>query len=410
MIIGGARPARLLAAAVAQTVGLTPYGYPAPTRRLARIMIDRDPQISDGSWVVAGGRPTEIGAPLNAPPVLASNYLLGAGGEGVSYARGDATGTWTALEAVLGGLEAAEAVAFASGMAAISAVFELLPVGAHVVIPADCYQGVAGVVAAGEATGRWTADRVATDDTEAWVAAAGADLLWVETPSNPLLLLADLAAIGAAPRRSGCLLVVDNTFATPLNQRPLDVGADISIQSTTKFIGGHSDLLGGVATTRDVELLGRLRRTRTLHGATPGAFESYLALRGVRTLALRLERSQASARALAERLAAHPAVERVRYPGLSTDPGHALAAAQLGGFGSIVTFDVAGGGDGADRLCSQVRLIRHATSLGGVESTIERRSVIPGQNHLPPGLVRMSVGIEDVDDLWTDLDRALDAD
>jgi cystathionine gamma-synthase len=371
-------------------------------------MMDRDPAIGDASWVVSGARPTGPGEPLNAPLVPASNFLLGHGGDGISYARGDTTPTWTALESLLGGLELADAVTFASGMAAIGAVFELLPVGARVVIPADCYQGVAGVVAGGEESGRWKADRVATDDTDGWIAAApGADLLWVETPSNPQLLVADLATIGAAERRPSSLLVVDNTFATPINQRPLDAGADISIQSTTKFIGGHSDLLGGVATTRDKGLLDRLRRIRTLHGATPGALESYLALRGVRTLALRLERSQASAGVLALRLSTHPGVEHVRYPGLPNDPGHALAAAQLGGFGSIISFDVAGGAAHADRLCSRLRLIHHATSLGGVESTIERRAVISGQEHLPPGLVRMSVGIEDIDDLWVDLDRGL---
>lgn len=371
-------------------------------------MIDRDPEVSDASWIVAGGRPSGAGDPLNAPPVPASNFLLDDDGGGASYARGDATPTWTALEMVLGGLEGADAVTFSSGMAAIGAVFELLPVGAHVTIPADCYQGVAGVVADGETRGRWTADRVATDDTDGWLAAAAdTDLLWIETPSNPLLLVGDLGAVAAAGRRPGSLLVVDNTFATPLNQRPLDVGADISIQSTTKFIGGHSDLLGGVATTRDPNLLSRLRQIRTLYGATPGALESYLALRGVRTLAVRLAQSQASANVLARRLSAHQAVERVRYPGLPSDPGHALASAQLGGFGSIVTFDVAGGIGPANRVCARLRLIHHATSLGGVESTIERRASIPGQEHLPPGLLRLSVGIETVDDLWADLDRAL---
>ncbi len=371
-------------------------------------MTGRDPALSDASWVVAGGRPDAAGEPLNAALVPASNFVLGADPDGVSYARGDSTPTWTALEALLGGLERAEAIAFASGMAAISAVLDLVSVGARLVIPADCYQGVAGLVADGEAQGRWSATRIATDDTGSWIAAAEhADLLWVESPSNPLLLVADLVAIGAAPRPAGSLLVVDNTFATPLNQRPLDLGADIAIQSTTKFVGGHSDLLGGVATSRDDDLVARLTRIRTLHGATPGALESYLALRGARTLALRLERSQATAGVLAERLVTHAAVDRVRYPGLASDPGHARAAAQLAGFGSIVSFELSGGGDAADRLCAALSLLNHATSLGGVESTIERRARIAGQDHLPPGLVRLSVGIEDVDDLWSDLDRAL---
>ncbi len=371
-------------------------------------MDERPPGLSDDSWLAAGGRPAEPGDPLNAPIVPASNFLLDEGGAGISYSRGDSTATWTALESLLGGLESATAIAFASGMAAISSVFDLLPVGAHVALPADCYQGVAGVADDGAAAGRWAVERLATDDTAAWIAAAGrADLLWVESPSNPLLLVADLAAIGAADRRPGGLLVVDNTFATPLNQQPLDRGADIAVQSTTKFIGGHSDLLGGVATTRNPDLAARLDRNRTLRGATPGALESFLALRGARTLALRLERSQRTAGVLAERLSGHQAVEHVRYPGLPGDPGHELAAEQLGGFGSIVSFDVAGGGDAADDVCRRVRLIHHATSLGGVESTMERRAAIAGQKHLPPGLLRLSVGIEDPDDLWADLDRAL---
>ncbi|MGI9646333.1 MAG: trans-sulfuration enzyme family protein [Ilumatobacteraceae bacterium] len=371
-------------------------------------MHDRDPDLSTTSWLVAGGRPVEPGNPLNAPIVPASNFLLDDGGAGTSYARGDSTATWAALEVLLGGLESATALSFASGMAAISSVFDLLPAGVHVAVPADCYQGVAGVVDEGVAAGRWTAERVATDDTDSWVAAAAAaDLMWVESPSNPLLLVADLVGIGAATRKPGGLLAVDNTFATALNQQPLDLGADIAVQSTTKFIGGHSDLLGGVATTRNPELAARLDRNRTLRGATPGALEAFLALRGARTMALRLERSQQSAGVLAERLSGHPAVEHVRYPGLPGDPGHALASEQLGGFGSIVSFVVAGGGAAADAACSNVRLICHATSLGGVESTMERRAAVAGQEHLPPGLVRLSVGIEAVDDLWADLDQAL---
>jgi cystathionine gamma-synthase len=374
----------------------------------------RDPDLTDASWLVAGGRPEAIGSSLNTPLVPASSFRLDDGGAGASYARGDATPTWLALERVLGGLEDAVAVCFASGMAAVSAVLDLVPTGAGIVLPDDCYQGVAAVAARGQAAGRWAVERLPTADTEAWLAAlaGGADLVWVETPSNPLLEVADLAAIGAARRKPGSVLAVDNTFATPLNQRPLDLGADVSVQSVTKLLAGHSDLLGGVTSTRSADLEAGLRRSRTLGGATPGMLESFLALRGVRTLALRLGRSQATAGELAVRLSAHPAVDRVRYPGLPDDPGHRLAAAQLQGFGSVVTFEVAGGpaadaGTAADEVCRRVRLISHATSLGGVESTLERRAVIPGQEHLPAGLIRLSVGIEDVDDLWRDLDRAL---
>lgn len=364
---------------------------------------ERSVDWTDATWLVAGGRAEEPGAPLNPPIEPASTFLS----DGTApYARGRGTATWRAFEEVVGGLEQASAVSYASGMAAVAAVLSLVPAGGRIVVPSDCYQGVAGLAREGAETGRWTVTSLATDDTDGWRSAAStADLMWVETPSNPLLVVGDLAAIAATPRQG--LLAVDNTFATPLNQRPLDLGADLSLQSATKFLGGHSDLLSGVVTTRSAELEGRLRTHQVLHGATPGALESYLALRGLRTLRLRLDRAQASAAELARRLADHPAVETVRYPGLPSHPGHALAAAQLDGFGSMLSFDVRGAGDAADAVCGRARLIRHATSLGGVESTMERRSVIAGQEHLPPGLVRLSVGIEDVDDLWRDLDAAL---
>jgi cystathionine gamma-synthase len=234
-----------------------------------------------------------------------------------------------------------------------------------------------------------------------------ADLIWLESPSNPLLAVADLDAICAAPRKRGAILGIDSTFATPLNQRPLALGADVSVHSVTKFIGGHSDLLGGLVTVRDASLLAGLRQTRKLSGATPGSLETYLAVRGIRTLAVRLDRAQRSAMTLAERLAAHPNVTLTRYPGLATHPTHEAARRQLKGFGSMISFDVRGGAAAADATCAALQLVQHATSLGAVESTIERRAGIPGQEHLPPGLLRLSVGIEAVEDLWTDLDRAL---
>lgn len=344
---------------------------------------------SDATWLVAGGRPQGEGRPLNPPIVTASTFHS----DGAApYARGRGTETWQAFEAVVGGLEGGEAISFASGMAAVDAVLSMVPVGGHIVVPSDCYQGVARLATEGAESGRWSVTRLATDDTAGWCAHAGtADLLWFETPSNPLLVVGDLDTVARAPRRG--VLAVDNTFATPLLQRPLDAGADLSVQSATKFIGGHSDLLSGVVTTRSVDLAARIRSFQTLHGATPGSLESYLALRGVRTLALRVERGQANARVLAQRLAEHRSVDIVRHPG----------------FGSMISFDVAGGGPAADRLCRSVGLVIHATSLGGVESTMERRAVIAGQEHLPPGLIRLSVGIEDVEDLWRDLRDALDA-
>ncbi|MET0397605.1 MAG: PLP-dependent transferase [Longimicrobiaceae bacterium] len=368
--------------------------------------MDRQPSgIRPESWLVAAGRPSGPGAPLNAPLVPASTFVLG-GGRG--YSRDDGTPTWEALEDIVGGLESGRAVAFATGMAAIAAVFDQLPVGAVVALPDDCYQGVAGLAAAGAEKGRWSVRRVAGDDTAAWIRACGdADLVWLESPSNPLLTVADLEAVCAAPRRPGAIVAVDNTFATPLNQRPLDFGATVSLQSATKLIGGHSDLLAGVATTGDDALWHALRRSRELTGATPGTLEAFLAVRGARTLAVRLERAQQTAGRLAERLEGHPSVARVRYPGLPSHPTHEIARRVLRGFGTVVSFDLVGGAEVADAVCRNMRLVRHATSIGGVESTMERRAAVPGQEHLPPSLLRLSVGIENAEDLWADLDSAI---
>jgi len=368
-------------------------------------MHDHQPKLHVESWLVTAGRQSAPGAPLNVPPVPASNFILG-GERG--YARDEGTPTWQALEELVGGLEAGRSVAFASGMAAIAAVFDQLPVGAAIVLPDDCYQGVASLAATGAGRGRWSVRRLPVDDTASWIrACADADLVWLESPSNPLLTVADLPAICAAPRKPGAIVAVDNTFATPLNQQPLALGATVSLQSATKFIGGHSDLLAGIATTRDPALARALERSRSLNGATPGALETFLAVRGARTLALRLERAQQSAMTLAERLVQHPRVTCVRYPGLASHPTHAVARRVLAGFGTLISFDVMGGAEAADAVCQHVRLIRHATSLGAVESTMERRAAVPGQQHLPPSLLRLSVGIENVDDLWANLDSAL---
>lgn len=361
--------------------------------------------IKPESWLVSAGRSSEPGAPLNVPLIPASNFIIGSGRD---YARDDGTPTWEALEEIIGGLESGKSVAFASGMAAMSSVFDQLRAGSVVALPDDCYQGVAGLAAAGGERDRWSVEHIAVEDTDGWIRACGeADLIWLESPSNPLLTVADLEAICSAPRRPGAIVAVDNTFATPLNQQPLEFGASVSLQSATKFIGGHSDLLTGVATTRDEALWHRLRRSRELNGATPGTLEAFLAARGVRTLAIRLQRAQQSAAILAARLENHPKVTRVRYPGLTSHPTHAIAARVLKGFGTIISFDLEGGAEFADSVCRAVRLIRHATSLGAVESTMERRAAVPGQEQLPPTLLRLSVGIEDAEDLWADLDGAI---
>ncbi|WP_354702126.1 Cystathionine beta-lyase [Paraconexibacter sp. AEG42_29] len=351
-------------------------------------MLRRD-DVSAETWAIVGGRPLDVpGATLNTPLIAASNFVLG--GERI-YSRNEATEAWESLEALIGGMEHGHGVAFASGMAACAAVLSQLPTGAHLVLGDDCYQGVAGLADAGARDHGWRVDRLPASDP-AWLGkAAEADLLWVESPSNPLLDVADVAAICAAPRRPGTRVVVDNTFATPLGQQPLTLGADIVVHSATKFIGGHSDLLLGLAVAADPAQATLLRTARQLNGATPGTLECFLALRGARTLPLRLRQAEASARVLVERLGGHPAVGRVRYPG----------------FGAIVSFELADA-PAADVACRATRIVRHATSLGGVETTMERRGVHVGQEHIPAGLIRMSVGCEDAEDLWADLGAALD--
>jgi cystathionine gamma-synthase len=338
------------------------------------------------TWLVAGGRPEPApGAPLNTPIIAASTFNMGAER---MYSRNSATEGWESFEALLGGLEGGGAVAFASGMGACAAVLGQLPGGAHLVLVGDCYHGVAAIAAAGERDHGWRVERLAATDPGWLERASEADLLWLESPSNPLLEVADLAAICAAPRRPGTRIVVDNTFATPLRQRPLALGADIVVHSATKLIGGHSDLLLGAAVAADQAEVDRLRTMRRNHGATPGMLECFLALRGARTLALRLNQAESSARQVAARLAEHPAVHRVRYPG----------------FGTVVSFELAAAA-AADRACGATRVVRHATSLGGIESSMERRSVY--DQNLPAGLIRLSLGCEHVEDIWSDLERAL---
>ena len=347
-------------------------------------------EVKPETWVVVGGRPQPLpGAPLNTPVIAASTFVLGS--ERI-YSRNEATEGWEAFEALLGGLEGGDAVAFSSGMAACAAVLGQLPAGAHLVLADDCYQGVAAIADTGARTHRWRVERLSATDPLWLERASEADLLWIESPSNPLLEVADLAAICAAPRRAGTRVVVDNTFATPLLQRPLQLGADIVVHSATKLIGGHSDLLLGAAVTADSGELALLREVRGRNGATPGMLECYLALRGARTLALRLRQAESSAHQLAAQLDAHPAVTRVRYPG----------------FGTIVSFELEDAA-AADRVCQATRIIRHATSLGGIETSLERRSAHPGQERIPPGLIRLSVGCEDLEDLRNDLDAALSA-
>jgi cystathionine gamma-synthase len=237
----------------------------------------------------------------------------------------------------------------------------------------------------------------------------GADLLWVESPTNPMVGLADLPALTSAAHQAGVLVCVDSTWNSPMVLRPLEHGADIVMHSVTKYLAGHSDLLMGVLITDQADLRAQLRTRRDLTGALPGALETYLALRGLRTLAIRMERAQANAMELARRLAEHPAVSRVRYPGLPDDPGHERATRLHDGYGAMMSLEIAAGADAAEGVCERVDLITHATSLGGVESLIERRAkyLVDAANGAPDNLLRFSVGIEDVEDLWADLAQAL---
>ena len=359
------------------------------------------------SWLIYGGRPQGAGDPLNVPPVLASNFRLP--GDRY-YNRTEGTPTQDALEELIGGLERGRALAFASGMAAVACLFHGLPVGSVLAIPEDPYHAVNGLAVEGEAQGRWTVKRLDLADTAAWIDVLDeADLVWLESPANPLMTVADLPAICGAPRKDGCIVAVDGTFATPLLQQPLDYGADVSMHSATKFIGGHSDLMAGVMTVRDDVLFDELWNRRVRNGATIGSLEAFLTIRGARTLGLRVERAMQNATTLAERLVEHPEVDKVRYPGLASHDTHAHALKFMSGFGAMMSFDVRGSGERASRFVEHATLVNNATSLGGIESTMERRALITGQESMPPTLIRFSVGCEHVDDLWNDLDRSLRA-
>jgi cystathionine gamma-synthase len=313
-------------------------------------------------WTVAVHAGRGEGPALNAPLVPASSLRAGA------YAREDGSPGWAPFEEAIGALEGGTAVAFASGMGAAAAIVQALPAGARVVGPERGYAWTRSLLA-GPNVEHVMVD---TSDTEATLRASeGADLLWLESPSNPLLEVAELDRLCAA----GVPVAVDSTFATPLLQRPLELGATLSMHSASKFIGGHTDLLLGVVTTREPEWVERLRHARAQLGATPGALEAFLALRGLRTLPVRLEASQRTARLLAERLAA---ARTVHYPG----------------FGAMLSFEHADPG----AVCARVRLFTPTKSLGGVESLIDKRG---------PELVRVSVGCEHAEDLWSDLEQAL---
>jgi cystathionine gamma-synthase len=350
-----------------------------------------DSPLRPGTIAVTAGRPDKTpDAPLNVPITMASTYVAGGS---VEYGR-YGNPTWTALEDALGALEGGRCLTFSSGLAAVATVLDLVGADGLVVVPRHAYTGTIMQLGDLESRGRLRAELVDITDTAAVVAAcADAALVWLESPTNPALEVADIATITAAAHEAGAYVVVDNTFATPLLQRPLEDGVDLVVHSATKYLAGHSDVQMGAIITGDDELHAVLKGRRDLVGAIPGTFEAWLTLRGLRTLHLRVERAQANAQELVRRLGEHPALSEVRYPG----------------FGGIVSIVLSQGEVAADLLSRKTRLWVHATSLGGVESTLERRRRWKAEAAtIPDGLVRLSVGVEDVEDLWDDLRAALD--
>jgi cystathionine gamma-synthase len=337
-----------------------------------------------------GRPPHEPDQPLNTPITMASTYV--AGGD-LEYGR-YANPTWTAFEDALGALEGGRCLAFASGLAAVATIFDLVGNGEKVVAPRHAYNGSIMQLDDLELRGRVAPHFVDLTDTDAVVAACvDASLVWLESPTNPAMEVADIATITGAAHEAGAYVVVDNTFATPVLQRPLEFDVDLVVHSATKYISGHSDLLMGAVVTRDDQLHDVLKGRRDLFGAIPGTFEAWLALRGLRTMPLRVERAQANAQELVRRLRERPDVAEVRYPG----------------FGAMIGMVLPDGGL-ADLVQHSTQLWVYATSLGGVESTLERRRRWKSEPAtIPEGLIRLSVGIEDVEDLWEDLSQALDS-
>jgi cystathionine gamma-synthase len=354
---------------------------------------------------------------VNVPIYQTSTYAQAAPGRPsrFDYARGG-NPTREALETVLASLEGGRhARCFASGLAAeTTLLLATLGPGDHVVLGDDVYGGTYRLLAHVLASWGLSYDVVDLGAKEALRSSLRSNtrLVWVETPTNPLLKIIDVEAVAAAAHRAGARCVVDNTFATPYLQRPLELGADAVVHSVTKYLGGHSDLVGGALVVNDDGLAERLAFLTNAVGAVPGPMDCYLALRGVKTLAVRMHAHCRGARALAEFLRADARVRRVRYPGLADDPGHDVAARQMRDFGGMISFEV-GSAEEAMRVASSTKLFTLAESLGGVESLIEvpapmtHASVAESPLEVPPTLIRLSVGIEHPDDLLEDLDRAL---
>ena len=366
----------------------------------------------------AGQDPDPVTGAVVPAISLATTFAQPAVGEprGYEYAR-SANPTRTALETCLAALEGAtHGLAFASGLAAEDAVLRTLPDGSHVVLGADVYGGTWRLLSRVHRH-RLRVTTCALDDLRAVEDAFTEDtrIVWLETPSNPLLSIVDIAAVAGLCHRRGARCVVDNTFATPYLQQPLALGADVVVHSTTKYLGGHSDVVGGFVALDDAELAEHLRFLQNAVGAVPGPLDCYLVLRGTRTLAVRMDRHCENAAAVAELLAGHPAVSGVLWPGLADHPGHAVAAAQMRGFGGMVSLRCAGGEAAALAVAQRTRLFTLAESLGAVESLIEHparmthASAADSPLAVDPALLRLSVGIETASDLVDDLRSALDS-
>jgi cystathionine gamma-lyase len=377
--------------------------------------------------VIHGGQSPEPATGAVMPPVfLTSTFAQQSPGvhKGLDYGRSHNPTRW-ALERCVADIESGSAAfAFASGLAAISAVLELLPAGSHIVAGDDMYGGTYRLferVRRKSAGHTFTYVNLADPEALALALTPETRLVWVETPTNPMLKLADLAAIATVCRARGIITVCDNTFASPINQRPLELGIDIVVHSTTKYMNGHSDVIGGVAVVGNAphhaELREQLGFIQNAVGAIQGPFDSFLVLRGIKTLALRVERSNANALALAQWLEREPKVRKIYYPGLETHPQHALARRQMSGFGGIVSIELESDLAGARRFLEACKVFTLAESLGGVESLIEHpalmtHATIPAAQRAELGigdtLIRLSVGIEHVEDQRADLRRALD--
>lgn len=369
----------------------------------------------------AGQQPDPATGAIMTPIYATSTYVQSSPGvhQGYEYSRSQ-NPTRQAYEACIADLEGGVAgFAFASGLAAAATALELLDSGSHVIAMDDLYGGSYRLF---DKVRRRTAaldfSFVDLNDLDAVAAALTPQtrMIWAETPTNPMLKLVDLAALSAFAREHGLILVVDNTFCSPMVQRPIELGADIVLHSATKYLNGHSDIVGGVLVAADVELGKQLAFLQNSIGAVAGPFDAFLAMRGLKTLHLRMREHCASALKIAQWLEAHPAVEKVIYPGLPSHPQHELAKRQMQGFGGIVTIRIKGGLEASRRMLEQTRLFALAESLGGVESLIEHPAImthasVPAEKRaelgIDDGLIRLSVGVEDVEDLIAELDACL---